>query len=294
MSRLGAKDHPQWDDPALGAWLAQSPKHREAFAEISAIWFAAEQISLPAEELGADAPNLSAVNSRPRRWPLVGALMLALLAALGLPYLPNRWAAMQADFVTSRGQSRAITLDDGSTLQLAGNTAVSRADDGRGIELHYGEVFLDVSHDPQQPFSVRTESASVTVLGTQFGVAWRDHQHYTGVLSGRVAVKLENHPAVELGAGDMTLNGSPYGDELAARRYFSWQAGNLVFEGVPLSQVLDRLGPFLNQPVMRLPGASNPLVTAVVSVSSGEQMLETLAQSSGLTLISAGPVKLLY
>lgn len=294
MSRLGAEDTPRWDDPALGAWLSQSPQHREAFAEISAIWFAAEQV-LPVEPVAdTAAAGKPILPQQRRRWPLLTAAMLALVVALWLPSLPQSWAGFTADFVSRAGQVQTVTLADGSRAIVAGDSAVSLATEGRGLTLHYGEIFLEVAHNPAQPFVVSTKAADVTVLGTRFGVAWRDGIHRAGVIEGRVAVKHSDGPAVELSAGQLTLNGQLQNEAGLAGRYFGWEAGNLVFEDVPLSQVLDRLGPFLSAQVVRVPGAGNPSITAVVAVDGSDQMLETLATRAGLRLLSAGPVKLLY
>ncbi|MFK7956433.1 MAG: FecR domain-containing protein [Lysobacterales bacterium] len=294
MSRLGATDHPNWGDPDFTHWLDQSISHREAFAEVSALWFAAEQLPPPVATSHVDWEPLAAPTFRFGRWRLWAGAALGLMVLLVLPTLPQRWTAVQADYVTERGETATITLKDGSTIQLAGHSAVSRSDNGRGIELHYGEAFLTVTHDPQDPFVVATGDSAVTVLGTQFGVAWRNDEHRAGVVSGRIEVAVEHQQPIQLGPGQHALNGSlsPHPDR--DHDYFSWRSGNLVFSDAPLSHVLDRIAPFLSQRVIRLPGTDDPKVTAVVNLNVGEQLLESLVQSADMQLLSAGPVTLLY
>lgn len=298
MSRLAADGNPSWDDPELVAWLRQSPGHREAFAEVSAIWFAADQ--LEASDLNdhfetALGPEpVPAASSRRGRWPLVATGLLALVAALLLPALPKQWAGLQADFVTRAGQVQSLELGDGSSLQLAGDSAISLLPSGRGVLLHYGDIFLDVEHDATRPFVVESSEATVTVLGTRFGVSWRDRIHRAGVIEGRVAVQHGESSTVELSRGQFARDGQRIPDPGRVQRYFGWSSGNLVFDDVPLSEVLEQLAPFLEQAVVRAPGTGDPAVSAVVAIDSGRQALETLASRAGLQLLSAGPVTLLY
>ncbi|MEM7704645.1 MAG: FecR domain-containing protein [Pseudomonadota bacterium] len=306
MSRLAADGNPSWDDPELAAWLRESPGHREAFAEVSAIWFAADQ--LEASDLGDELEQSSRLDPMPaaesgratptarrnRRWPLLAAGMMALVVALIVPAIPKQWAGMQADFATQAGQVQSVALEDGSSVQLAGDSAVSLRPGGRGLVLHYGEIFLDVEHNAAEPFVVETSEAKVTVLGTQFGVSWRDRIHRAGVVEGRVAVQHGQLPVVELSRGQFARDGQRVADPGLVQRYFGWSSGNLVFDDLPLSEVLARLAPFLDRPVVKLPGAGDPSVSAVIAVDSGPQALETLASRAGLRLVSAGPVTLLY
>lgn len=296
MSRLGATETPDWNDPEFAVWLDQSTRHREAFAEVSALWFAAEQIA-PGDDLKPPSLDhqwnpLATSNRRTSRWRIGAGFAVALTALMLLPNVLQRWTASQSEFLTQRGETANITLADGSTIQMAGLSAFSSLSDGRGIELHYGEVFLQVTHDPQDPFVVSAGDNEVTVLGTQFGVAWRDGEHRAGVVSGRVSVSSGTGPLIQLGPGELAVNGTQ--SRQPGQDFFAWRSGNLVFTETPLSQVIDQLAPFLSQRIIRVPGAKDPMVSAVVNLRVGDQMLETLAQSTGMQILTAGPVTLLY
>lgn len=71
------------------------------------------------------------------------------------------------------GQRMSITLNDGTHVQLNGNSRIeypvvfSRND--RTVKLS-GEAFFEVTHDEKHPFIVETFASKVEVLGTTFNV----------------------------------------------------------------------------------------------------------------------------
>ena len=84
-----------------------------------------------------------------------------------------------------------IGLQDGSTLTLAGKSAVTLADDGQKVvHLRSGSLSADIESQPEDlPMIVRTRVAEVTVLGTQFNMKADDLATVVAVNEGRVRVK---------------------------------------------------------------------------------------------------------
>ena len=75
---------------------------------------------------------------------------------------------------TRPGQRLALSLDDGSVLDLAGDTwvRVRQTPHRRQVELLRGEAFFDVAHAAGRPFEVLTADSRVRVGVEQTNEEW--------------------------------------------------------------------------------------------------------------------------
>ena len=80
-------------------------------------------------------------------------------------------------FRTESGETREITLADGSNLKVLSNSdvKVEYSRDARAIRLDHGKVFFLVEKDPARPFIVDAGSVRTQAVGTMFSVE-RDTQ----------------------------------------------------------------------------------------------------------------------
>ena len=106
-----------------------------------------------------------------------------------------------ADFDTTVGELKSVTLSDGSTVQLNTNSRVevrfSSAE--RRVHLTRGEAYFSVAHNPRRPFSVYAANGIVTAVGTAFTVRLREQDAVeVTVEKGRVALSTlsEAGPAI--------------------------------------------------------------------------------------------------
>jgi transmembrane sensor len=79
---------------------------------------------------------------------------------------------IQADYVTTTGENRLVSLADGSKITLGADSAIASrfTDDVRRIILLSGEAFFEAAPDSSRPFVVESGGVDVTVFGTEFNV----------------------------------------------------------------------------------------------------------------------------
>jgi Fe2+-dicitrate sensor, membrane component len=137
------------------------------------------------------------------------------------------------------------TLDDGSTIYLAGNASLSYpktfAQHDREVTLK-GNALFDIARNPDKPFRIETEKMIVEVLGTSFKVKSDVKGAFElAVLRGKVKVmQKENKEYVYVTAGQcVTLIGShlrkSYNPEASSSDGFT---ENMRFKDEPLERII--------------------------------------------------------
>ena len=204
------------DDPDLRrqveAWVAADPEHRRAWNQARETWqtmagvqpatnAAWESDAAPGRATGpGPAPSLEASvrarASRPRsrkRFALTAAAV-AVAACLALVFAPTVAVRMQADFVTATAELRQVTLEDGSVVHLAPESAIELrfTDDRRDVTLLAGDAFFRVTPDPLRPFVVTAEDLGARAIGTAFGVGISTRSISVEVESGVVGVRADS------------------------------------------------------------------------------------------------------
>jgi ferric-dicitrate binding protein FerR (iron transport regulator) len=199
--------------------------------------------------------GMDAAKTRPlafRPMAVAASVAVLLLAAVGYWLFPS--PAPRATYRTGYGQTREITLPEGSRVVLNGNSTLSfpahwPAGGPREVWLD-GEAFFAVTHRPDhRKFVVTTPGKlRVEVLGTEFNVYQRQQKTKVSLNAG--AVQLHLGPA----GGDDPLLMQP--DELVefdgrserltrkkvdADMISSWKNKKLVFENTSLREVIQLL-----------------------------------------------------
>ena len=248
----------------LGHWRSLSAENAEATATAQRIWNASDAGALR----GHLAMPPTAAQERQSRRRVIGLLGVAGFAALA--GAGGRWYWRQPVYEaaphTGQAQTLAHALPDGSTLDLAANTAleVTLYRDRRTVRLMRGEARFAVAHDAQRPFTVVTEWGHVRVLGTVFTVSVRDGRMRLAVAEGRVAIwaharpgslpDAEAAPATVLEAGEAIeadVRGLGARSSVDVGEIADWKQGWLVFRNTRLPEALARWNDYLRQP-MRL------------------------------------------
>lgn len=192
----------------------------------------------------------------------VGAA-LAAAAVIGAVLLGQ---AGQQTYRTEIGERRAISLADGSTVELNTNSQVrvrlSKAQ--RSLILNKGQAMFVVAHDAGRPFVVTAGDTAVRAIGTRFEVYRADGAVRVTLAEGRVQVSQAGaqntaRPApVILSAGQRVdvvraAPVKPVAVDVAAAT--GWTSGRLTFKDVPLAEAVAEVNRYSRRQVVLGPGA---------------------------------------
>lgn len=211
------------------AWLAVDDSHRLAYLDVLLVTNAA---GVATEDPDADArPHRTLF--KPGRTAGWIAMTFALVMCCLLPYAPRWFEQWRADVVAPPGLARVVTLEDGSHIELAADTAIAVAmrTDARTIELLRGRVTIDVARDAR-PFALLWKNTTVHDIGTRFTVEAAEDAVRVGVRVGTVEVRREGEQATPIAAGESRL-WTAQGSEAVAWPEQASAPGLLVFNHQP-------------------------------------------------------------
>ncbi len=231
-----------------GEWLARTETNRSAWRAALTTWEALGEVKPRHADLwpARPAPDLPRRSRRMWATGAVFALAAALLLVLAAPALMI-W--LQADFRTGTGESRVVTLADGSAVNLSADSAidVDLTPQRRHVRLLSGQAFFDVAHDGRRPFTVDAGNAKVVVLGTSFDVALDDAATTVQLARGVVGISGEGaaRGVAEMAPGDMATVDGETGlithATVPLEEIGAWRNGLLFVNDVTVDSVVARL-----------------------------------------------------
>ena len=277
LVRLQSKDLSIEETLQWQAWLSESPANSRAFARLEEVTLALRALpattlpsaqALARDRYDASVPLADWHPQRPR-WPRITVALAALVAGVAFTLLVWRSPAPDV-FSTAVGETLTVTLSEGSTIALGGDTRVEVAlsKTMRNIELEKGEALFTVAKDVRRPFRVRVGDATIVAVGTAFNVQRNSDRTVVSVTEGRVLIEPTVHllpvavlqslepklRTLRLDAGQQTITGSAgfqepttVEDPAAA---VSWQTGRLAFRLQPLHYVLEDVNRYATKPIV--------------------------------------------
>jgi transmembrane sensor len=252
------------------AWLRASGQHVDEFLRLSRLagrmsqrelWPDADVAELIAAARASGEANVTSLDftpevvaSRPSRslmrWSMAAAIA-CVFVVVGLIAVQGQWFV--PEYVTTVGEQRSITLEDGSVVELNSQSRLRAHFEAhlRAIELLEGEAIFRVSKDPTRPFRVRTGATDIVAVGTAFNVKANDSRTVVTVLEGRVRVNQRDDAALSAAAAAKAVSEFELsvGDQLTVakaqpairvslrdtQKVTSWTERRLIFEDTPLS-----------------------------------------------------------
>lgn len=285
------------DRTAFAEWLAADPAHGTAWRSIERMWGgldAAAPKVLPSRGGSLQKKRRKSRTKSPRRRAsaakgVAASIVLLIAGGIGWQMMP---AGLFADYRTTIGERRMISLQDGSEVELGAATAIDVAFSAneRRIKLLAGEAFFSVTKDPARPFIVAAGNGEVKVLGTAFDVKIAD-EVMVAVTSNTVQVRNATSSPVKVLAGqavryDMNRISTVTAADLDAVQ--AWRQDQIAFRDVPLDAVLAELGRYRRGSIVLLgKSLGKRHVTAVFEAKNGDAALDTIAQSLSLRIYRA-------
>ena len=313
--QLRSPDRPVDCEQSFADWLRESPVHVREYLRAVEVWEglahpdvgggrsrdelirAASDSNLV--ELPTAAPPPASYRSG-FRWRRVG-FALALTGVFALAYIGWQQTTV-IKVTTGLGEQHSEVLPDHSVVELntqseirVGFTAAERR-----VELVRGEAFFDVAKDPARPFIVVTDLATAKAVGTRFSVYRALSGTIVTVAEGRVLVldkqvkadapanSAERTDVVEVVPGTQAeaQPGRPVQMRKAnVERTFAWRERRLVFEGEPLSTVVEEFNRYNSPPlVISDPRLREERISGVFGANDPESLLDFLAKVDHISI----------
>lgn len=219
------------------------------------------KISL-AESDDSEQPNIYKLDLQPKKTPFEKPFNRYIFRAAALFVIFLTGVYLVSQFFSGSGMNsvlvsnaayETVTLPDGTKIQLdAGSSFRYPAQFETGIREVYlnGEAYFTVTPDPENPFVIHANNATVTVLGTAFSLrAWESYNKTTiAVVEGKVSFKTKNESQNEeviLTKGEMSViegdNPPVAPRQTEISQHTAWLNREINFQSTPLSEVLDQL-----------------------------------------------------
>lgn len=274
-------------------WLRESPEHVRAYLSVVDLWTdlpsvdSQQRINAQTHIARALAegnvvslgslPKSDAVmppkrKSRPR---LLAASIAVLFIGLGAVWFA---ATRPPAYATDIGEQRTLRLADGSTVVLNSSTRIRVVftDHDRIVDLIQGQALFHVAKDPGRVFLVRSDTARIRAVGTQFDVYRKPGGTVVTVVEGRVAVA----DSVFLSAGDQITVAPkaplhPVKANVVAAT--AWTQGQLMFRSAPLSAVVDEFNRYNTRRLILSKDVEDFPITAVFSSTDPGMLVEFLS-----------------
>ena len=228
---------------------------------------------------------ISRALSHCRAWLAAAVLVLMVVTAARLP-----WPVWTADQRTLAGEQRVLTLDDGSRVTLAGDSAINLdlTDHQRRVTLLRGRVYFQVAPDPQRPFLVEAGEARVRVTGTRFEVRRDGGDRVRLTVAEGEVIASGRERRLTLGAGEQVhWSRGRLGDRhwVDVDRVLAWLEGRLVFRDQPLGDILRELTPHHPDRLLLLDqGLAERRFSGTLDIADPDAALSALSQTLPLTV----------
>ncbi|WP_191229294.1 FecR family protein [Aurantiacibacter xanthus] len=237
----------------LDAWLAAAPANAAAFKEAQSALGQMDRLARAPGSLRRYSVDAPSARKAPVRWPQLAALAasVALVLTISSAWLGDPITLLRADHRTAIAKTGSFTLPDGSRIDLgpASAIAVDFDESERRVTLLSGVAYVVAVPQGEaqgRPFVIEAANGEARALGTRFEVERLTDAVAVTVMEHEVAVSADNGSGrAVLSPGekvryDRRGNLSPLGT-ISEEQALAWQNGQLVFDRIPLEQVVAEL-----------------------------------------------------
>lgn len=245
------------DDQFWQHYLATHPAQREAIAQARIlVLYGQQRPAVSAEQLDRSWQTLQERLPVPVSRPLWSKPWLAVAASVAVVLLAgvSYWMYQNSPetYETAYGETRKMTLPDGSRVTLNANSKLKMArhwktGSAREVWLE-GEAFFSVTHQQNhQKFVVHARQLDVQVLGTEFNVFTRPRAVKVVLESGSVQL---SQPAKSAGQSivmkpgqlfEVKADGTQQWQRIRPRAFSAWKENRIVLDQTTLAELTEIL-----------------------------------------------------
>ena len=255
------------EDITLRSWLNAGPEHPEILDEYKRTWELMGNVSDIANidldnewerqkyeiDLKEDDAFASVGSSKLQfQWSffkVAAVFLVLLLSAITIYFVLPQFTQEK---IASNIEIRNLSLPDGSEVTLNINSRIkypTTFDKNERNVFIEGEAFFKVVHNPDAPFRISTDKASIEVLGTSFNVSAYNIQEKVEVVvtEGTVALSSIDNPdnKIILKKGTKGIydpsNNFLLKKSNSDRNFLAWKTRRIIFDNDSLSMVLKTL-----------------------------------------------------
>ncbi len=296
LARRRNGDYSPEEQKAFLRWLNAAEANRKAYEDAKNLW---EQMggleAIAGQQLLEARAHLAQARRRPVRRRAIGFALAASVAAVLTWNIGWLDFADEHTYRTAVGERQAITLADGSRIDLDTNSevAIRYSRRIRELKLVHGQAAFTVAHGDARPFDVLAGNGRIRDIGTQFDVRWHPDRVSVAVLEG--AVEVSGGGAARHLRQGQRLSYTPQGNfsntepaDIAA--IAAWREGKLIFNDQPLGEVLAELGRYhaASLTVMS-PAIMDIKVSGIFPADDLGLALKTIAATLPVRLTQTGP-----
>ncbi len=277
---------------AFERWLQAEPAHASAWERVQSLRgdFAAVPPALALGTLhAADAQR----QRRRQGLRLLGLAGMAVAAGWTVrEHAP--WQRLLADASTGVGEQRTLHLDDGTTVVLNTDTALSSVFSPglRTLKLHRGEIMVTTGDDAgasaKRPFWVQTPFGALQALGTRFVVRLAPGRARVSAQEGAVQM----HPGEDAASrmarpGDAWWLGARGAVPAPALGFDAdgWADGVVAGQGMRLADLLDELERYRHGSIVCDASVADLRVSGVYHVRDTDRALQFLLQTQPVEVV---------
>jgi transmembrane sensor len=227
---------------------------------------------------------------------------LVLLVAVGLSswqFSRSRyWQAWTADYHIAQGETKTITLADGSRVVLDSSSAlnVEFSMDLRRLQLLAGEIYIETAKDNigwHRPLVVDTQDGRVRALGTRFSVNKQADYSQVAVYANSVEIQPTDPAASKrlLQAGQQAQFVTTRVDPTHPVKLNqpAWSQGVIVADNIPLSEFLVQLNRYRTGYITCAPEIADLRIFGSFPIKDTDKILLNLQANLPIKLSSPFP-----
>lgn len=286
---------------SLSEWLNESEKNRDEFRRLKNYWdadvafkhsiapaFSADKLQqkINVERKQADRRQLGR-----NALPLIAAACLLFIFSTAFFLYQTQDRTTEYYTLLTNEHTSDFTLEDGTVITLNKNSRLRYSNqygkNGRNVKLE-GEAYFKVAKDPDRPFQVEMNGASITVLGTHFNVkADTGSDDITATLvEGSIRFEGAKQQIVMTPNQQLTFSRST--NKVSIKQVdtdlsTAWKDGLLKYKSIPFIQLVENLET-IYQADIRIDDKrlTDPSVTVSATFDEGqslEQILNVISYS---------------